>query len=117
MAAADWMERADGICLPAGFVLVASRAVHDKQAPDATFTGFFPAMLAHSDDERIYVKEAINWALRQVGKRNEALRLAALDLCDELTVMSSPSARWIAADARRELSSPAVFQRLQRKAG
>ena len=115
-AAADWMERAEEFVCRAGFVLVASRAVHDKQAPDATFTGFFPAMLAHSADERIYVKKAINWALRQVGKRNEALRLAALDLCDELTGMSSPSARWIAADARRELSSPAVIQRLQRKA-
>jgi len=116
-AAADWMERPEEFVCRAGFVLVASRAVHDKKEPDATFTGFFPAMLAHSGDERIYVKKAINWALRQVGKRNGTLRLAALDLCDRLTAQGSPSARWIAADARRELSSPAVIQRLQRRAG
>ena len=115
-AASSWMEREDEFVRRAGFVLIASRSVHDKSAPDSAFTAYFPAALRHCDDNRIYVKKAINWMLRQIGKRNETLRIAALGVCDEIQATGSPSARWIASDAIRELSSPAVIARLQKKA-
>ena len=101
----------------AGFVLMATLAVGDKTSPDARFFPFFERIRAAVDDPRNYVKKAVNWALRQIGKRNAALNLIALNLCRELLEPArtlGPGARWVATDALRELESPEVQARLRR---
>lgn len=100
-----WAKRKPEFVRRAGFVLMATLAVHDKAAGDAAFEDFFAAIRAGATDERNFVKKAVNWALRQIGKRNPALRKRALSVAGELTEMDSKAARWIAADARRELMS------------
>jgi len=96
----------------AGFVLMATLAVHDKKAPDKVFELFFPFIMEGSVDERNFVKKAVNWALRQIGKRNPDLNKKAIEVGKQLQAMDSKSARWIAADALRELQSPAVQKKL-----
>jgi 3-methyladenine DNA glycosylase AlkD len=88
----------------AGFVLMATLSVHDKKAPDADFEVFFPVIIAQSGDARNYVKKAVNWALRQIGKRNPALRKKAALCAKELLKTGTPSAKWIATDALREFA-------------
>ena len=83
---------------------MAALAVHDKEAADAAFRPFFRLMIREATDERNFVKKGINWALRQVGKRNPVLRRAAMKAARQIQQMNSRSARWIAADALRELS-------------
>ncbi|MGH7739080.1 MAG: DNA alkylation repair protein [bacterium] len=90
----------------AGFVLMAEMAVHDKRAPDSLFLSFLPVLRREAWDERNFVKKAVNWALRQIGKRNEKLRKAALAEAARVQKQDSVSARWIAADAIRELQNP-----------
>lgn len=87
----------------AGFVLVATLAVHAKREPDETFLGWLGRVEAGSDDGRNFVRKAVNWALRQIGKRNALLRAAALEAADRIEARGNPAARWIARDARREL--------------
>ena len=101
----------------AGFVLMARLAVSDKGAGDESFLPFLPIIKRESADERNYVKKAVNWALRQIGKRNPALNKAAIETAGEMRKLDSRSARWIASDALRELNSEAVQKRLRRKAG
>lgn len=98
-----WSKRKPEFVRRAGFVLMASLAVHDKAATDADFEIFFAAILAGATDERNFVRKAVNWALRQIGKRNASLRRRALAVADEIAALDSKAARWIAADARREL--------------
>jgi 3-methyladenine DNA glycosylase AlkD len=86
-----------------GFVLMATLAVHDKKAPDEKFLSFLPLIEKHSSDERNFVKKAVNWALRQIGKRNLVLRNEALKIAVKLKKSDSRSARWIGSDAYREL--------------
>lgn len=100
----------------AGFVLMATLAVHDKKAPDKVFEDFFPHLKRGSKDERNFVKKAVNWAVRQIGKRNYALNRKAIRLAKEIRALDTSSARWIASDALRELTSPAVKKRLRRRA-
>jgi len=100
----------------AGFVLMARLAVSDKRAPDAAFTAFWPEIRRGAADNRNFVKKAVNWALRQIGKRNLALNAAALALAHEISGYDMPAARWVAADAIRELTSPAVQRRLAGRA-
>jgi 3-methyladenine DNA glycosylase AlkD len=88
-------------------------AAHDKQAPDAEFLRLLPILKRHSSDERNFVKKAINWALRQIGKRNRRLNRAAVHTARQIRAIDSRAARWVAADALRELLSPAVKRRLQ----
>ena len=90
----------------AAFALLAVLAVHDKQRPDADFIALLPLIAAAADDERNFVKKAVNWALRQIGKRNATLRAAAIALAEALRQRPEKSARWIAADALRELRRP-----------
>lgn len=97
----------------AGFVLMAELAVHDKKALDKTFLQFLPVIEREAEDERNFVKKAINWALRQIGKRNLALNRAAVKTAERLRRMDSKAARWIASDALRELTSGAVVKRLK----
>jgi 3-methyladenine DNA glycosylase AlkD len=92
----------------AGFTLIAVLAVHDKDAPDGQFLDFFPLIKQQATDDRNYVKKAVNWALRQIGKRNTALNKKALALAFGLKQTDSPAARWIAADAIRELASEKI---------
>jgi 3-methyladenine DNA glycosylase AlkD len=87
--------------------------VSDKAANDRVFLRFLPLIKRQAVDERNYVKKALNWALRQIGKRNPKLNQAAVKAAQGIHVLNSPSARWIASDALRELESPAVQRRLK----
>ena len=99
----------------AGFALVACLAVHDQSAADSQFKKFFPAIKKASVDERNFVKKSVNWALRQIGKRNRSLNKSALQVAREIQRMDSRSARWIGADALRELDREAVPTRVRKK--
>lgn len=87
----------------AGFVLMAEYAVHDKTAPDKVFIDFLPVIEKHSYDERNFVKKSVNWALRQIGKRNTALRIKAIETANRIYLQGSSTAKWVAKDALREL--------------
>lgn len=88
----------------AGFALVACLAWHDKNAPDEKFKPFFPLIKKYSTDERNFVKKAVNWALRQIGKMRPNLKKEAIKCAEEILRIDSKSARWIAKDALRELT-------------
>ena len=105
-----WSRREEEFVKRAGFALMAALAWHDKTASDAAFVKFLPAIKRGASDERNFVKKAVNWALRQIGKRSRALNRAALAAAREIQQIDSPAARWIAADALRELQSPAVLK-------
>ncbi len=92
-----------------GFVLFATSAVHNKQAADSVFEDFFPSIVKYSTDNRNFVKKAVNWALRQIGKRNLRLNKQAVKLAAKLAKSSSASARWIGKDAWRELTSKKII--------
>lgn len=91
---------------------MARLAVSDKKADDSKFEKFFPIIKREANDDRNYVKKAVNWALRQMGKRNINLNSKAIDVAKEIQGMDSKSAKWIASDALRELTSWAVQKRL-----
>jgi len=112
--ALEWSKREEEFVKRAGYVLMAALAVHDKKAPDSEFLRFFGQIEKGSTDRRNFVKKAVNWALRQIGKRNLKLNRAALELAQKISKKDSPSARWIAADAIRELKSEAVQKKLRR---
>ena len=97
----------------AAFAMIAGLAVHDKAAADAQFEPFLRLIRRASTDNRNFVKKAVNWALRSIGKRNRRLNLRAVAVTKEIARMDSNAARWIAADALRELRSAAVRRRLQ----
>lgn len=113
--AIEWSLRDEQFVKRAGFVLMARLAVSDKKADDSRFEQFFPMMLREVDDERNFVKKAVNWALRQIGKRNLALNEKVIETAMEIQKIDSKSARWIASDAIRELSGEAVQKRLRKK--
>jgi len=89
----------------AGFVLMAEYAVHDKKAADENFLALLPIIEREAWDERNFVKKAVNWALRQIGKRNEVLKDAAIETAEKILLQNTKSAKWIATDALRELKS------------
>jgi 3-methyladenine DNA glycosylase AlkD len=97
----------------AGFVLMTQLAVHDKRAPDEAMLQFLPVIVRESCDERNFVKKAVNWALRQIGKRNRRLNAAAIATAREVLALDTRAGRWIARDALRELTSEAVQRRLK----
>jgi 3-methyladenine DNA glycosylase AlkD len=101
----EWSIRKEEFVRRAAFALMAGLAVHDKEASNRDFQRFFPLIKASATDSRNYVKKAVNWALRQIGKRNSFLHGEALRTANEVAKMDSSSARWIAADAIRELKS------------
>jgi len=109
----EWSGREEEFVKRAGFVLMAALSVHDKKAPDKDFEKFFPIIKHEATDERNYVKKAVNWALRQIGKRNKALNKAAVKVAKEVRKIDSKSARWIASDALRELTSEKAQARLK----
>ena len=112
--AIEWCGRPEEFVKRAGFVLMAALAVHDKAAPDDDYLAFLPLIAREAGDERNFVKKAVNWALRQIGKRSAALNAAAVAAAAEIELQGSRSARWIARDALRELTSEKVRQRLSR---
>lgn len=93
----------------AGFVLMVAYAFTDKDAPNDEIRRFFPVMHEHANDDRTYVMKGINWALRQVGKRNPDLHREAIATAHEILALGSKPARWIAKDALRQLQSPKVY--------
>lgn len=99
----EWSARRPEYERRAAFALLAALAVHDKSAPDARFRGALRLIRQAAQDDRNFVKKAVNWALRQIGKRNAALRDAAVETAGELAASKSASARWIGKDALREL--------------
>lgn len=101
----EWSVRKEEFVRRAAFALMACLAVHDKKASNRDFQRFFPLIKSSATDSRNYVKKAVNWALRQIGKRNTFLHREALRTATEIAKMDSASARWIAADAIRELKS------------
>jgi len=111
----QWADKEKEFVKRAAFSLIAGLAVHDKTATDQDFERFLSLCIRHSNDERNYVKKAVNWALRNIGKRNLSLNKKALKTAEEIKNIDSKSARWIAADAIRELTSQKVRQRLERK--
>ena len=90
------------------FALMAALAVHDKKAEDEDFIKFFPLIKKATTDERNFVRKAVNWALRQIGKRNKSLNARTIKLAEEILKLESKSARWIANDAIRELTSEKI---------
>jgi len=112
--ALQWSRREEEFVKRAGYVLMAELAVHDKDAPDKAFLQFFPYLKRGSTDPRNFVKKAVNWAIRQIGKRNLKLNREAQKLAGSISDLDSPSARWVASDALRELRSEAVQKKLRR---
>lgn len=100
----------------AGYVMIACLAVHAKSAPDESFTAVFPIITAGATDPRNFVRKAVNWAVRSIGKRNPTLNKAAITLSEEILTIDNKTARWIARDALRELTSDKVQARLCKKA-
>ena len=92
---------------------MATLAVHDKRAEDAVFRSYLPIIAAAASDDRNFVKKAVNWALRQIGKRNRALNAAARAAAETLKDHESKAARWVARDALRELEREKVQARLK----
>ncbi len=99
----------------AAFSMIAVAAVHMKKRPDAEFLGYLDLIEAHSTDERNFVKKAVNWALRQVGKRSLELHAPALALAEKLGVSSDKTARWIGKDAVRELTNQKIITMMGQK--
>ncbi len=113
--AIQWCQRPEEFVRRAGFAMMAELAVHDKTSPDDTFLNFLPWIVQGSVDDRNFVKKAVNWALRQIGKRNRKLNKAAIRTAREIGRSDSRAARWIAADAIRELTSDSVSKKLSAK--
>ncbi|MFA5742861.1 MAG: DNA alkylation repair protein [Candidatus Paceibacterota bacterium] len=103
--AKQWTKSEEEFIRRSGFALMASLAVHDKKAKDEDFIAFFPYIKKQSIDERNFVRKAVNWALRQIGKRNVNLKNEAIHLAEEIKKIDSKSAQWIANDALRELKA------------
>lgn len=110
--AIEWSCRKEEYVKRAGYAMMAALAVHDKRAGKAAFEKFFPYIVQGAGDDRKYVKKAVNWALRQIGKRSLTLNREAIEVAKRVAAMDSPSAKWIASDALRELESDAVKKRL-----
>jgi 3-methyladenine DNA glycosylase AlkD len=111
----EWSTRPEEFVKRTAFALIAELAVRDKQATDEQLAQFFPVIVRAANDERNFVKKAVNWALRNPGKRNLALNAQAVATAREIQALGTRPARWIAADALRELTSEAVQARLRAK--
>jgi 3-methyladenine DNA glycosylase AlkD len=104
--AVAWTGRRAEFVKRAGFVLIATSAVHRKDLPDDVFLHLLPLVTREANDSRNFVRKAVNWALRQIGKRSPRLRRAAIAEAKKIHALGSPTARWIARDALKELRMP-----------
>jgi 3-methyladenine DNA glycosylase AlkD len=111
----EWSSRDPEFEKRAAFSLMATLAVIDKKSEDSRFEKFFPLILNCATDERNYVKKAVNWALRNIGKRNFAMNRKAIRIGKKLQKSASKSARWVGNDAVKELESETVQLRLARQ--
>ena len=111
----EWSEREEEFVKRAGLVLPAWLAVHDKKADDAKIARFLSLLEKHAGDERNFIKKAVNWSLRQIGKRNLNLNRLAIETAERIKAQNTRAARWIAADALRELKSEKTLERLNSK--
>lgn len=110
--AVEWSLRNEEFVKRAGFVLMACLAVHDKKADDKEFLKFLPIIKRESIDDRNFVKKAVNWALRQIGKRDINLNKAAIKTAKGIQRIDSKTAKWIASDALRELTTVLLLSRI-----
>ena len=111
----QWSKHEKEFVKRGAFSLIAGLAVHDKNANDKMFEKLFPIIIRESNDDRNYVKKAVNWALRNIGKRNKVLNKKAIETAKNILEIDSKTARWIANDAIRELTSEKVSKRFKRK--
>jgi 3-methyladenine DNA glycosylase AlkD len=122
----EWAARDDEWVKRAGFAMMAGLAVHDTSANDRAFLRLLPVIARGATDDRNFVKKAVNWALRNIGKRNRALNAAAIASARKIRAAANTraggekggdpaarSARWVATDALRELTSEKVQARLR----
>jgi 3-methyladenine DNA glycosylase AlkD len=109
----EWAPREEEFVKRAAFALIAWQAVHNKKMPDEDFLEYLPVIQQASDDPRNFVKKAVNWALRQMGKRSVFLHAPALALAERLAASDDKTARWIGKDAAKELSSDKIRKRLE----
>lgn len=112
----DWVKSDKEFTKRAGYTMIACLAWHDKEATDAKFVKTLPLIKKAATDERNMVKKAVNWALRNIGKRNPALNKKALKTAYEIVKIDDKTARWIAKDAIRELESDKIQARLKKLA-
>ena len=110
----DWSKRKEEFVKRTAFSLIACLAWHDKKAADEKFLELLPIIIREAVDERNFVKKAVNWALRNIGKRNISLNRAAINTAKEIQRLDSRATRWIASDAIRELESNAIQNRLRK---
>ncbi len=113
--AMEWSTKEGEFIKRAGFAMMACLVWHDKKADDKQFEPFLPIIKREASDNRNFVKKAVNWALRQIGKRSLNLNEKAVETAREIQQIDSKSAKWVAANAIQELTSPAVLERLQAK--
>jgi 3-methyladenine DNA glycosylase AlkD len=111
-----WSQRTEEFTKRAGFVLMAVLAVHDKKATDRQFEAFLKQIRKAAADDRSFVKKAVSWALRQIGKRNPALNRKAIAVAGDIQRLESSAARWVANDALRELRNKKIQQRFSQRA-
>ena len=109
----DWSKREEEFVKRTAFSLIACLAWHDKEAGDEKFIELFPVIIRGATDERNFVKKAVNWALRNIGKRNLNLNQAAINAANEIRRLDWKAARWVASDAIRELESEGIQKRLK----
>lgn len=112
--ARQWSASSREFVKRAGFALMASLVVHNKAVPGPRFLALLPLIEQGAHDERNFVKKAVNWALRCIGKRDPALNLAAIAVAKRLAMSKEASCRWVGKDALRELAGPKVRSRLAR---
>ena len=110
----EWSTRQPEFEKRAAFALIAVLAWHDKTAPDEGFLAFLPLIKSGAGDDRNFVKKAVSWALRNIGKRNPCLRQEVLAFLPQLENVQDKTAAWIARDARKDLNSPATLRRMAR---
>ncbi|OGF51077.1 MAG: DNA alkylation repair protein [Candidatus Firestonebacteria bacterium RIFOXYA2_FULL_40_8] len=111
--AKEWTKRKPEYEKRAGFTIMAGLAVHDLVSPDEKFEEFYPYIIKESVDERNFVRKAVNWALRNIGKRSFKLNKSAIKVSEELLKLNSKSANWIAKDAIRELKGETAKRRIR----
>ncbi len=110
----DWSKREEEFVKRTAYSLIACLAWHDKEADDVKFIKLLPVIEFGATDERNFVKKAVNWALRNIGKRNRKLNKAGINAARKIGRINSKAARWVASDAIRELTSDAVKKRLKK---
>ena len=106
--AIEWSDRENEFEKRAGFTIIAAYCMADKNTNNEIFEQFLPIIYRHSTDDRIYVKKAVNWALRNIGKRNKDLNRKAIKVANDLIKLDNKTATWIAKDALKELQGETV---------